>query len=294
MNENAQSMIQRYDSKMQEYCDKVIPGFQKYIDRNKGNYSGFTKRLFDFYLFSSYLVDAGLFEDRPKNEDLLKVLYCKAAVSFFGIYKCFDSGCVSEAMVLTRALFETLVNLKLILESDTAERLRLFDNYGFVSRWLNSIANPEMHDVAERTLIEKQYDNVRGDYHPKCPYHWAWKLYASELKRKNLSLKFICKKLGLMDDYNKVYSALSISVHVNPRVGILYKLKEKFTIAPIYSDGIYLVGCLALGYFKDLIDLVVRYYTFDELENIHLYMDVFHLDLCKDYRKGRPISNVRI
>lgn len=67
MNQNVQSMIQTYDSKMQEYCNKVMPGFQEYMNKNKKKYSDFMKRLFDFYLFSSYLVDAGLVASDPRR-----------------------------------------------------------------------------------------------------------------------------------------------------------------------------------------------------------------------------------
>ena len=114
--EDLQSILHKYDSAMQKYCNEVFPGFWKYIISNRRKYNDFLNRLFDFYLFSNYLVDIGLFKNKPESENPLKIMYAKGAVSYYGIYNCLRSGCVSESTVLARSLFEAMVNLKLILQ----------------------------------------------------------------------------------------------------------------------------------------------------------------------------------
>jgi hypothetical protein len=288
-----QSILHKYDSAMQEYCSKIFPSFWKYIISNRRQYDDFLKRLFDFYLFSLYLVDAGLFKDKSANEYPLKILYTKGVISYYAIYNCLRSGCVSEASVLARSLFEAMVNLKLILQTNIAERLKLYSNYRFASKWLHSKTNPDNYSDTERKIIEDKYNKIKGDYHPKYPYHWAWKIYCKKRSNKNPNLKFICGKLGLTKEYNTIYSTLSIAVHTDPHIDNLCTLDGKITISPYYSNMIYHVGFLSLFYFKEIIDSIVQYYKFDGYEDIQVYINYFLLDLNENYYKKKVAANKR-
>jgi len=31
-------------------------------------------------------------------------------------------------------------------------------------------------------VIESNYQKVKVNYHPKYPYHWAWKIYKDKIK----------------------------------------------------------------------------------------------------------------
>ena len=134
---NIKKILKKIETPVQEYCNTIFPEYWNYIEKEKKKYNKFLNRLFDFYLFSSYLVDSGLFKDRPDYDYPLTVIYSNAAINYFGSYKCLESGCISESAILSRSLFETTVNLKLILEKDTEMRLQLYQDYKYVSKWLN-------------------------------------------------------------------------------------------------------------------------------------------------------------
>lgn len=282
-----QSIIRKYDTAMQQYCEEILPRFGKYLETNRKPYDNFLKRLFEFYAFSNYLIDTGLFKKSTDNDYPLKIIYTKGAMAYHAIYQCLYSGCVSEASALMRSLFEAMVNLKLILQSDTETRLRLYANYRFASKWLHSISSPDTFTGEERKIIENKYMKIKNDYHPKRPYHWAWKIFCEKNPKQNPSFKHICEHLDLMENYNKIYSTLSISIHTDPHIDNLYTLNGKLIVIPHFSNLVYPVGFLSTHYFTKIINGTAEYFKLANCKEIITYINCFLNDLNENYCKRK-------
>jgi hypothetical protein len=257
----------------------------------------FFKMLFDFYLFCSYLVDSGLFPDDQKYQPL-KILYAKCSLSLLGIHGCLSNGLLSESSVLLRSLFETFLNVRLILESDTDLRLQLYAEFQYVEQWNNLCANrrllsaggmtPEQFSrtfsETSVTAIEKNFDRVKHNYHPKQPYHWAWLVFKHTIKdARNPSISYIADHLDLAFDYVKVYSALSISVHNSPSLVHQVSTGKGVSLAPLFTKTMYNSGSLALDYVAKITEGMVRYFRFRDPDEIVTYTTAFALTVLDQY-----------
>jgi hypothetical protein len=297
MSPSDSEILKKYTQQLQHYANKVMPHFPKYLENQRKPFNPFFKKVFDLYLFSSFLVDSHLF---PDDEEItgLRILYAKASLSLFGILTCLENGLVSEGAVLLRSLFEALLNVNLILEKDTDERLKLFYDYRYVDRWNNIRANKRLlsegkttQETFDKTFTsaqlketEENYSRVRSNYHPSRPYHWAWRIYSNETKGENPSINFIADKLNLAEDYVKVYSSLSISVHNSPNLVNIMQTRKGISLAPNFQKTIYLVGCLAVRYMAEIIESVTRSFKFNDAET-HAYVSAFLLAIYEEYKE---------
>ncbi|MGH2569498.1 MAG: DUF5677 domain-containing protein, partial [Bacteroidota bacterium] len=252
MQQRDANILKKYDGLLQEYANRVMPHFPAYLEKQRQPFNPFFKKLFDFYLFTSYLIDSKLFPDDDKLVGL-RVLFAKGCLSFFGIYSCLQNGLSSEGAVLLRSLFETLLNEKLILAENTEERAKLFYEFHFVEKWNNLEANRRLlregkttqatfdktYDGIKLNQVTQDYDRVKSNYHPTRPYHWAWTIFKSETKGNNPSISFIADKLGFAEDYVKVYQALSLSVHGSPNILNLVRNEKGISMAPNFTRTVY-------------------------------------------------------
>lgn len=292
-------ILKKYNAELQSYANVVVQPLENYLEKERQPYQPFLKRLFDFYLFSSYLLGVGLIPKEDKNKPL-GILFVKASLTFYGVYTSLQNGLVTEASTSLRSLFEAYLNIKLILQEDTETRLRLYDNFAKVERWNNFQANLRLVEEGKLTkedfaktfnpeLIEKtkaEYEEVKTDYHPTRPYHWAWKVYSATPKDRNPSISFIAKHLKLDLDYVKVYSSLSISVHNSPSVINLVSNGHSISLAPKFSEMISTIGGIALDYIIKIIEVVVEHLRFREPNEIKVYMDNFILAVMDEAEKG--------
>jgi len=274
-----------------------MPHFPIYLEQQRQPYNPFLKKIFDFYLFASYLMDSNLFPEDEKYR-VLGILYAKGSLSIFAIQSCLQNGLVSEAAILLRSLFETLLNVKLILVSDTDNRLRLFEEFSIVEQWNNLQANQRLlnegkttKETFERTFkdiriqeIQQKYDRVKSNYHPKKPYHWAWKVFAKSVNDKNPSIALIADKLGMNEDYVKVYSSLSLSVHNSPNLSHLIINENVISSTPNFTNMIYTIGSLAVNYMADIVELVCHHFNFGEPDEIPTYVSVLALSIYDEHK----------
>lgn len=298
---NDEEILEKYDKALQDYANEVIPGLLHLLENRRRPFQTFFTKLFDFYIFCSYLADSNLFPDDERYVPL-SVLYAKASLALFGIYSCLQNGLVTEGAILLRSLFETYLNVKLILKDDTEERLKLFNEFHYVEQWKNLQANKKLlkedklsKDSFDKTFtptmlkqIEEKYFLVKSNYHPKVPHHWAWRIFKDEIKGQgNPSIAFIADKLDLHIDYVKVYGALSISVHSSPNLLNIVSAGNVISSAPNFSQSIYHVGCLAIGYMGSLIEDVVQYLGFGEPNEISTCISAYTLILHEEYEEHK-------
>jgi hypothetical protein len=296
MSPSDQEILAKYDQEFHQYANKVMPAFPNFLQAARQPYEPFLKRIHDFYLFSSFLVDEHLFPNDPKYVPL-RTLYAKSSLSLFAVYLCLRNGLVTEVAVLLRSLFETYVNALLILQTDVDNRLTLFDDFRFVERWNNIQANRKLVEQGKLSAtdfgstfshelikeVEDKFNSIRENYHPRSPYHWAWKIFRDQTKdHRNPSLKLIAESLGLSVDYVKLYGALSISVHNSPNLLNLVSSGGAISLAPSFTNQIYRMGGLTIDYVGKIIDLIVTYLAFRNPEEIHTYIAVYSLAALDD------------
>jgi len=140
---NYQEILEKYNRALSMYLNEVNPQFQKYLDDNGAVYMSTLNRLYEFYVFTSYLVEEDIILQDNKENPIM-VLYSKAALSLFGIYNCLKKGLATESAILLRSLFETLINVELLLQKDTEERLKLFTNFKYITQWNQLQVNREL------------------------------------------------------------------------------------------------------------------------------------------------------
>lgn len=289
MQPNGDDILEKYNKELQNYADAVFPGFPRYMENHRGPFLPFLKRLFDFYLFCSYLVDSGLFPDEERYQPL-RILYAKASLSLFGIYSCLSNGLLTEASVLLRSLFEAYLNVKLILECNTDERLRLYSEFQHVEQWNNLQAHRNLVSEGKLSIdqfrksfsddlvreVDLNFSRVKESYHPTQPYHWAWKIFRDMIKQaRNPTISYIADHLGLSLEYVKLYGPLSISVHNSPSLVHQVSKGADITLAPQFTKTIYNNGALAVDYVAHIVVAVVRYFGFRDSDEIVVYTTAF-------------------
>ncbi len=304
MNNKTQEILDKYNNILEEYTNKVMPKLGPVMDRQRQPYKTFFKKLFDFYLLTSYLADSKVFPDDGKFPGL-RILYAKSCHSILGIHSCLKNGLASEAAVILRSLFETKLHVKLILENNTTERDNLYNEFHFVEKWnnlqakrllvSNSIISQEDFNSGYGDIdqIEKDYQRIKQNYHPSHPYHWAWKLFNQDLKGKNPNIKIIADYLGLSDDYVRVYGALSLSSHGSPNLINSLTSSGSISTAPIFNDQIFTIGCLAVGYLANMIIGICGFLKFGDDDEISIYTNAFTLSIVDEYtnhKQGRAMA----
>ena len=210
--------------------------------------------------------------------------------TYYGIVTNLRQGLSSEAIILLRTLFENLLTIELLLQKDSSERLKLYSDYKYVERWNNLQANKKLlakgliaEERLQKTLDEKyikevetKYNEVKENYHPKIPYHWAWKVFKDKLKNRNPSIYFISKELGYETDYVKLYSTFSIAAHGSPLIENLVTESKSntITLSPIFTKQIVGLGCLALDKISKIVILIAhKYIKPDIFREINIYTE---------------------
>lgn len=282
-------ILEKYNSQMQDYCNKVMPHFDNMIFDQSRLFHDVFKRIFDLYLFSSFLVDGKIFPNTISELDTLKVLYSRSSLSLLSIHRCLSSGLIEDASVILRSLLETRITLRTLLAQDTLERIKLYRNYHFVAQWhklerdkkylLNGKLSKEQFEESYRGIniedIEHKFNQVKDDYNPKNPFHWAWKLFKDETKDRNPSIKLLCSKLGLQDDYDYMYSSLSIFSHSESTSEITIARENSIIVAPRFSGPIKPIAYFSAAYTADVIILLLDYFKPDSYEELKFYTNTY-------------------
>jgi hypothetical protein len=87
-----------------------------------------------------------------------------------GVLRLLQAGHAGPAAMVLRSLFETAVNLQVILKEDVLARCQLFEDFLFMER--ENTDGTEEQKAANKAAA----DRVRMNYHPTHPYSWCWKI----------------------------------------------------------------------------------------------------------------------
>lgn len=290
-----EQIMEKYSKEMVEYTEEMEPAFKAYVEEKRKIHSNIVERLIAFYMFTSYLIDEGILKENKENEPIM-FLYLRSSLSLLGIHSCLKDGLVTEGAILLRSIFEIYVNLKLILEKDTESRINLYSEYRHIDSWLmlkrkrkllqDDLISQERFNmtftVEEAELIDAKYESIKVNYHPKIPYHWAWKIFKSGNKDRNPSIKSICAHLGIKKEYDDAYSTMSIVVHSSPLVDNFMKLNNRKTLVPIFNENIKSIGVYGLDIAGRILSEVVDYFKIVESEDLKNFTNAYVLVAMKE------------
>ena len=97
---------------------------------------------------------------------------------------------------------------------------------------------------------------------------------------------FICNKLGLGDEYQKIYGVNSLSVHSDPLIENLMTTGKSLTIVPFDSEHISRIACVSLDISLKSIVSTIGHFDLEFSEGLERYGDFLFVGAChKD--KGR-------
>lgn len=292
----ADKIIQSYNDELNKYKELVGPGLKKLLDEERTLYLKQLNALYDIHMFQNYLIDyqSACFS---KNRTL-SLFFSKVAGNIFSLRQCLMVGQLVSASSIERNIFETYVDTRLILEKDTEERCLLYENFQHVllgervktyKKYLKGLDNDETVDDKKRKeekeyfenlykdididTIESNYQNVKEDYHPKYPHHWAWKIFKDEIKGQgNPNLKFLCKKLGIYNDYLHVYATSSLEVHNHPLLANMMIRNGNLTSAPVFSDATGSIAGISASLVIEIILDILEYSKSKKYDEIGLFL----------------------
>ncbi len=300
MTEEEQKLFDHYEKETQEYFNKIFPGLTRLLSEGREPFRKHINFLYDIHLFQNYLLDDQEKYFKSDASISISTFYSKAASDILCLYQCLNQGQIISSMSIERNIFESFVNLKLILEKDTISRIKLYEEFGYVQQWnrieeyrkyIDSIMeNPQISDEEKKTeedgynklfdaeLIKNTSENylkVKDNYLSGRPFHWAWKIYKDEIQKgRNPSIFFICKKLGIEKMYLQFYSLNSIVVHSQPLMSSMLTQKGGITPAPNFSDPIKNVAATSSILVTDIILLVLSYAKSPKYNEIKDYLNI--------------------
>ena len=292
-------VIQYWGNELEKYKLLVAPGMRQLIDEERAPYKKQLDFLYEAYMFQNYLLD--------HQDDLLgksvnktvSLFFIRAASDLFALRQCLMVGQLVTAATIERNIFQTYVDMRLVLNDEIEERSKLYEEYQYVLLW-NRIkthkkylaeleSDPNVSDEKRNSekeyfdnlykdfgikQIEENYEKVKVNYHPKYPYNWAWKIFKDELKdKKKLTLEFICRKLGIYDDYLHVYATSSLAVHNQPFVANFMTRKDGITSVPIFNDTINSIAGISASFVIDIFILLLKYSNSEKFEEIEFYLN---------------------
>lgn len=283
-NDNIQ-IFNKIEKNISIYINRLGKSLKIKLDSERKRYSDALELLKKFYFINNYLFD-NIFEPIKGDNDLLLSLCSKSSLNIFGIYNCLNNGLFIESTILIRSLFETFIIVELITREDSYNRLKLFSNFHFIEVYNHLLENEKLLkkgfikklpiDEDFKNKIVSKYNEVKNDYNPERPYHWAWKIFRDELgEKRNPSLKFICSKLGkdFEFDYVKLYSTFSKPVHGSPTIQNVIKKGEIISNAPQFNDLLFGDVYISIDYNIKVIKRTLEYYKPTNYSEFILYLE---------------------
>ena len=295
-------VIQYWGNELEKYKLLVGPGMRQLIDEERAPYKKQLDFLYDAYMFQNYLLD--------HQDDLIgkyvnktiSLFFIRAASDLFALRQCLMVGQLVTAATIERNIFQTYVDTRLVLNDETEERNKLYEEYQHVLLWSrvntykryleeleSNTAIPNEKKNSEREYfsnlykdfnikeIEENYEKVKENYHPKYPYNWAWKIFKNELNnKKKITLEFICRRLGIYEDYLHVYATSSLAVHNQPFVANFMTRKGGITSVPIFNETISSIAGISASLVIEVILMILEYSKSDKIEEIGYYLNYIY------------------
>jgi hypothetical protein len=291
-------VVKEIDAEMDSYIAHIYEPYKKVLNSKRAPYQKQLDFLSNFYVLLHFISDKyrNFFNTLPVNA--LGLFYSKIGSDIISIRQCLFMGQLLSASSIERNIFETYVDTLLILENDTEERIRLYMDYEHVELWLKyeeykrdltdlesnpDIAGDQIESARyhfnqlfkkeEIPLLVEAYEKIKDNYHPKTPYHWAWKIFKDKIKGQNPKLNFICKYLGIYDDYQQVYSTASLAVHNSPLMRNFLSDGEGMSSIPIFNETLKSIAGISLNLSIEIINKIFRYINFPDVDRIEFYLN---------------------
>lgn len=205
-----------------------------------------------------------------KHVFMLFVL-CKALKTHGAIFFLSRSGFGEDSVVLTRSLFELMVDALYILNDGTGKRLKRYINYDWIERKKMSdyaLSNEQINnilgekEIASETIVEIEeiYDEIKDDYK-----NMGW-------GDKNIEKR--AKEVGRWDNYKTVYKIACQFSHSSPRSMNNYLEENNDKLILLYEPSDNYCKESLLSSFDFLIDIfqkaneIFNWGVDDKLKNI--------------------------
>lgn len=298
-------MYKTYDEKLDEYLTLIYPKYKKMLDETRAPYIKEIDALGELHLFQNYLLDFEKPSLVKSNGTPFALFYTKIASDVICVKQCLMLGQLLPAISIERNIFETFIDTKIITERDTSERMKLYEEFGNITIWQNyeigkkylkllkegkdydaeaiKIEEKNFETLFNENELLENYNKIKENYNPKKPFHWAWKIYRDELKDRNPSIEFLCKKLNLYEDYFRVYKTNSLAVHNSPLMANIITKNGGLTSTPIFSDKIRSIAGLSFNYAIEVIMMILEFSNAPNKKEIESYL---HSKFEKIYMRG--------
>ncbi|MFC3745730.1 DUF5677 domain-containing protein [Paenibacillus sp. GCM10012306] len=132
--------------------------------------------LLTYYYFLNYLADSSILDAEQGSY----LLASKASTDLFTIYNCLKNGCVHQASLIFRSLFETAVTTTFIYD-DFKNRMQLFMDSKYIEKYLAIKRDSSIIPVSEHAEINRTYHRIKHKYIPRS--NWYSKLLLSIINK---------------------------------------------------------------------------------------------------------------
>lgn len=224
-----------------------------------------------YYMFLGFIIDKGIFKD---EHDGVKGIITKVSTDLHAILNCLKSGCIYQAGVILRSLFETTLNTSFIYQ-DFSKRIDLYYNYKYIVQYKN--LNDDV-PILQQNIIEVKYHQFKKDY---TGWHWYEKELHKEInssqklkrEKRKPNLRTMAIVTELEDYYNMLYKTLSFSVHGSSLLDHLFVEDNKITITPVFdTDLINNISGLTVSFVHRTLAFVLRNKE-PEVQKFFIYLE---------------------
>lgn len=292
------AIYNNYEEECQKYFNRIYSGLKRILYEGWDKFGQQFDFLYDLYIFQNYLLDIQEQYFQGRASICISSFYSKIASDILSLYQCLRQGQIISSMSIERNIFESFVNLKLIMDKNIEERIKLYEDFAIVQRWnriqeFNSyIENLERMENVSKEHIEDEkiyfnriitpeevnaikldYEKIKENYLLGRPFHWAWKIYKDEIQKgRNPSLSFICDKLDISSLYMQVYSLNSIVVHSESLMTGMLIQDGGITPTANFNDNLKSIAGTSSFIAIDIILLVLKYVRSPKFEEVKLYL----------------------
>ncbi|WP_240421806.1 DUF5677 domain-containing protein [Paenibacillus periandrae] len=242
------------------YLDKMQIDFPVWLDARYLEYEEPLHLLLTYYYFLNYIADEGVLFGNHRGTLLLA---SKTITDLLGVYSCSKSGCIHQASTITRSLFETVVATKFIY-LDYEQRIDLFYDFKYIEQHQRLQKDQTAIEAYMYEEIERKYQEIKFNYNPKSS--WYSKLLLKIIqsdprlrgKHRKATLRALCDAVDMNEDYDRIYSSLSLTVHGSPVLDHLFVENGNFTAAPVFNSLVFTQSSLAMNYAHKIFCLILE------------------------------------
>lgn len=278
-------IIAEVNKELEAYRIRISDGVDKKLKKHRKEYQYILNRLEKFYYFTNLISHKEL--QIKGNSKILFTLYTKSALNLWGVYHCLFNGLEIEASIIERSIYETYINVELIMRENPEERLILFNNYQHFAR---------QEQINHHKAYKKKYPDheipVDDDYisevnstcekhkldYPKK--HWASKIFTEKEIKKTPNLYDICVLLGpdFELEYLQLYRTLSKLTHSSAVIEDHYldnNRDERIIVnAPKFTPSTNSIGAMSIFYCSKVLLYTLKYLDY-EYEKYKIFIDDF-------------------